>query len=272
MNFQKKLLNITKKNNSLLCIGLDTEIQKLPKHLLSKDSPIHEFNKQIIDNTFDLVCCYKPNIAFYEAYGIEGLKSLKKTIEYLQKNYPEIPILMDAKRADIGNTAKMYAKALYEYWDVDATTVYPYLGLDTLTPFFEYKDKCTILLIKTSNPDSKVFQNLKVNNKKPLYLAIAKEITKWKYPNIGLFVGATYPKELKDVRNLFPDKPFLTAGIGAQNAETEKAVKAGIDKNGNNLICNNSRVIIYASNGKDFAEAARQKAKELRDEINKYRK
>lgn len=270
MNFQQKLNNIIKKNSSLLCIGLDTEIEKLPKHLLKSDDPIFNFNKEIIDQTAYLVCAYKPNIAFYEAYGIEGLKSLKKIIEYLKKNYPEIPIILDAKRGDIGNTARMYAKSIFEYWEVDATTVYPYLGLDSVLPFFHYKDKCTILLVRTSNPDAKTFQDQKVNGE-PLFIKIAKEIKKWQFRNIGLFVGATYPKELGMVRNLFPNSPILTAGIGAQGATTKKAVKAGIDKNGENLICNNSREIIYAQSGIDFAKKCAQIAFKIRNIINSYR-
>lgn len=270
MTFQQKLKKAIQKNKSLLCIGLDPELEKIPKHLLKKTDPIFEFNKNIIDATSDLVCAYKPNTAFYEAYGLKGLASLKKTLEYLQKNYPYIPIILDAKRADIGNTAKMYAKAIFEYWKADATTAYPYLGLDSLEPFFEYKDKLTILLVRTSNPDAKTFQDLTVGNE-PLYMRIAKTIRQWNYENIGVFVGATYPKELANVRKIFPHTPVLTAGIGAQGAETERAVKAGIDKNGSNLICNNSRVIIYASSDKDFAKAVRQKAKEIRGIINNYR-
>lgn len=270
MNFAQKLKNIVKKNNSLLCIGLDSELEKLPKHLLKSSDPIFDFNKAIIDATFNLVCAYKPNIAFYEAYGIEGLKSLKKTIEYLKKTYPQIPIILDAKRADIGNTARMYAKAIFEYWEADATTVYPYLGLDAVLPFFEYKEKYTILLIKTSNPDASMIQDIEVGGE-PFYVKVAKEIKKWDLPNIGLFVGATYPEELGKVRGLFPENPILTAGIGTQGAQTEKAVKAGIDKNGGNLICNNSREIIYASNDKDFSKKSRQKAQEIKDIINSYR-
>lgn len=270
MNFQQKLNNIVKKNNSLLCVGLDPEIEKLPKHLLKLNDPIFTFNKSIIDQTSGLICAYKPNIAFYEAYGIKGLTSLKKTIKYLKYNYPDIPIILDAKRGDIGNSAKMYAKAIFEYWDVDAVTVYPYLGLDAVQPFLEYKDKCTIVLVKTSNPDSKVLQDQKVNGES-FYLKVAKEVKKWKYENLGLFVGATYPEDLGKVRKLFPDKPFLTAGVGAQGATTQKAVKLGVDKNKGNLICNNSREIIYASNDQDFAQNARKKAQVVRDLINQYR-
>ncbi len=270
MNFKQKLQNIIKKNNSLLCIGLDTELDKLPKHLLTNSDPMFAFNKAIIDQTADLVCSYKPNIAFYESYGIAGLTSLKKTIEYLKDKYPEIPIIIDAKRADIGNTARMYAKALFEYWGADATTVYPYLGLDSVLPFLEYKDQCTILLIRTSNPDAKTFQDQKINGE-PFYIKIAAEIKKWKFDNIGLFVGATYPEELGKVRTLFPNSPILTAGLGAQRAQIEKAIKAGIDKDGGNLICNNSREIIYAGSEEDFAEKSAKKAVEIRDNINKYR-
>lgn len=270
MTFQQKLNKITKRNNSLLCVGLDPELEKMPKHILKRDDPIFEFNKTIIDTTHDLVCAYKPNIAFYEAYGIDGLKSLKKIIEYIQKNYSNVPIILDAKRADIGNTAKMYAKAIFEYWKADATTVYPYLGLDSLIPFLQYKEKLTILLIRTSNPDAKTFQDLKTNGD-PLYMQIAKTVKKWSYKNIGIFAGATYPKELADIRKIFPNTPILTAGIGAQNAEAKKAVRAGVDKNGNNLICNNSRAIIYASSDKNFAKIARLKAEEMQETINRYR-
>lgn len=270
MNFQQKLKKIIKQNNSLLCIGLDPEIEKLPKHLLETEDPIFNFNKEIIEHTYNLVCAYKPNIAFYEAYGIQGLTALKKTIDYLKDKYPEIPIILDTKRADIGNTARMYAKAIFEYWGADATTVYPYLGLDSLLPFFQYQDQCTILLIKTSNPDAKIFQDQQIDGK-PFYIKIAEEIKKWKFDNIGLFVGATYPEELGGIRKLFPDSPVLTAGLGAQGAQTEKAVKAGIDNEGGNLICNNSREIIYAGSDKNFAEKSAQRAEGIRDIINNYR-
>lgn len=270
MNFKQKLERIIKKNNSLLCIGLDTDLNKIPKHLHKEKDPIFIFNKKIIDNTFDLVCSYKPNIAFYEAYGEKGNKALKKTIAYLQTQHSDIPIVLDAKRADIANTAKMYAKAAFEYWNADAVTVYPYLGLDATVPFLEYKNKWTILIIKTSNPDSRLFQDIKVDDQ-PYYIRMAKIIKKWKYENIGIFVGATYIEELKSIRNLFPSSVILTAGIGAQKAILKKTVKNGIDKYGSNLICNNSREVIYASTDIDFQKKVRGKAKEIRDEINKYR-
>lgn len=266
----KKYENIIKKNSSLLCIGLDPELSKLPPHLKTKQDPIFEFNKGIVDATNDLVCAYKPNIAFYEAEGLDGLRSLKKTIEYIQKNYPEIPIILDAKRADIPNTAHMYAQAAFEYWKADAVTVYPHLGLDALLPFFEYQDKLTILLIKTSNPDSEMFQDVPVKGKS-YYLTMARKISTWRYDNFGIFVGATYPKELQTIRSIFPDKIFLSAGLGAQKAEIKKAVAAGIDKNKRGVMFNASRSIIYAFSGKNFAEVAQQEAEKLRSVINEYR-
>lgn len=257
MKFKTKLQNAITQNNSLVCVGLDPDLDKLGK------SNIFDFNKKIIDQTSNLVCAYKPNIAFYEAEGLLGLENLKKTVFYLKKNHPQIPIVLDAKRADIPNTARMYAKSAFEFWQADAVTVYPHLGLDSITPFLEYKNKLTILLIKTSNPDSGMFQNIKTESG-PYYLEMAKKISKWGYDNIGIFVGATYPKELKDLRKIFPDKVFLSAGMGAQAAEIKAAVQAGIDKSGAPIMFNASRSIIYASN-------PRSAAQKLRDEINKYR-
>ncbi len=264
--FRAKLNKISKTNNSLLCVGLDPDLDKIPDKFKRNPDPIFSFNKFIIEQTHDLVCAYKPNIAFYEAYGIDGLKSLKKTMKYLKEKYSEIPIILDAKRGDIGNTAERYAKAIFEYWQADAATVYPHLGKDSILPYLKYEDKCTILLIKTSNPDSGVFQNLKVgSNKEPHYLVMAREISKWEYGNIGLMVGATYPEELGVIRKLFPHSPVLAPGIGTQSGQIEKTVKAGIDKKGENLICNSSRNVIYSKN-------PRQKAIEVRDLINMYRK
>lgn len=258
------------KNNSLLCVGLDTDVERIPKHLLNDEDPIFAFNKAIIDATYDVVCVYKPNIAFYEAYGIEGLRQLKKTIEYIHDQYTGIPVILDAKRADIPNTAAMYAKAAFDYWDVDAATVYPHLGLDSLIPFFDYKDRLIILLIKTSNPDAKMFQNLNVDGQ-PYYLALAREISKWKYDTIGIFVGATYPSELKAIRAIFPDKIFLSAGIGVQEGSIKAAVEAGVNAKGGGIVFNASRSIIYGSDGRNFADEARQQAEKLRNQINTYR-
>lgn len=263
MDFKKKFENISQKNRSLLSIGLDTEFAKLPQGFQKARFPLFEFNQWIIATTCDLVAAYKPNIAFYEVYGLDGLGQLKKTIEYLKKNYPGTPIILDAKRADIANTAKMYARAAFEYWGADATTVYPHLGKDSIDPFFKYKDKLTFVLLKTSNPDSGIFQNLQTKEG-PYYMAQAQVIKNWDNQNIGVFVGATYPRELKELREVFPDKIFLSAGVGAQEANIQKAVKAGIDKNGSGIIFNASRSIIYAKDPRTAAE-------NLRDEINKWR-
>lgn len=270
MTFKQKLEKITKKNNSLLCIGLDPDLEKIPKHILKANDPIFQFNKTIIDGTNDLVCAYKPNVAFYEAYGIEGLRSLEKTIEYLKAKFKNIPIILDAKRGDIDNTAKMYAKSAFDYWNADAVTAYPHLGLDSILPFLEYKDKLTILLIKTSNRDSKMFQDISIEGE-PYYLKMAKIISKWQYENIGIFVGATYPKELKEIRKVLPYHIFLSAGMGAQNANMNEAVKAGINRNKSGIMFNASRRIIYVSDEKDFAKKTRDEARNLRDLINKCR-
>lgn len=258
MNFQDKLQKIVKNNNSLLCVGLDTEVEKLEKGVSQ-----FNFNKKIIDETAHLVCAYKPNIAFYESAGMEGLQGLKDTITYLIKAHPGIPIILDAKRGDIGNTGQHYAKAAFDYWQADAVTVFPYLGRDSLEPFLNYKDKLIILLFKTSNPDSGAFQNMEIDGT-PYYLKVAQEVKKWNRDNIGIFVGATYPTEMKALRDIFPNNVFLSAGLGAQGAETEQIVKAGIDKKGGNIMFNASRSIIFDNNP---AEAAQK----LRDEINQYR-
>lgn len=270
MNFNDKLNKTIEKNNSLVCVGLDPELEKIPKSLGRNKNSIFEFNKKIIDSTHDLVCAYKPNSAFYEAYGIEGMNFLKQTVDYIHNSYPDIPIVLDAKRADIGNTAKMYAKAMFEVLNADAVTVYPNLGLDSLVPFFEYKDKLTILLIKTSNPDSGMFQNLPTDGK-PYYLRMCEIIKTWNYKTFGIFVGATYPEDLKKVREFFPDRIFLSAGIGAQNAEIENAIKAGINSQKSGIMFNVSRSILYASQDENFAEIARKKTQEVKNTINKYR-
>lgn len=250
-------------NNSLVCVGLDPEIEKFPKNFKKHTNSIYYFNREIIDSTNSFVAAYKPNIAFYERYGIDGLKQLKKTLEYIQIKYPQMPILLDAKRGDVPNTARMYAKAIYEYWQADAATVFPNLGQDSLEPFLQYKDKLTIILVKTSNPDSNTFQSLKIG-KIPYFLKMAKIISTWKAKNFGIMVGATYPKELGALRNVFPNRLFLSPGIGAQGAETKHAVSSGMDKNKKGIIFNASRSIIYSKNPQEAVQS-------MRDEINKYR-
>ena len=261
MNFTDKLLAASRRNNSLLCVGLDPDPGLMPKVSLL------EFNKAIVDATADLVCAYKPNLAFYEALGIDGLKVLQKTIGHIPTN---IPIIGDGKRGDIGNTAKAYAKALFVTFGFDAATVSPYLGFDSVEPFIEYKDKGVFILCRTSNPGAVDFQNLVNIQGMPLYETVARKAKEWNiHGNIGLVVGATYPDELKAIRKLCPEMPLLIPGIGVQGGDLASAVKYGIDVQGEKAIIAVSRQILYASQGKDFAQAARHSAQELRDNINK---
>ncbi|MCX6008702.1 MAG: orotidine-5'-phosphate decarboxylase [Chloroflexi bacterium] len=261
MKFTDKLLAARRRNNSLLCVGLDPDPGLMPKVSLL------EFNKAIVDATADLVCAYKPNLAFYEALGIDGLKVLQKTIEYIPDH---ISIIGDGKRGDIGNTAKAYAKALFVTFGFDAATVSPYLGFDSVEPFIEYKDKGVFILCRTSNPGAVDFQNLVNIQGMPLYETVARKAKEWNVcGNIGLVVGATYPDELKAIRQLCPEMPLLIPGIGVQGGDLASAVKYGIDVQGEKAIIAVSRQILYASQGKDFAQAARHSAQELRDNINK---
>ena len=261
MNFADKLLAASRRNKSLLCVGLDPDPELMPQMGLL------EFNKAIIDNTADLVCAYKPNLAFYEALGIGGLEVLQKTIEYIPDN---VPIIGDAKRGDIGNTAKAYAKALFVIFGFDAATVSPYLGFDSVEPFIQYNEKGVFILCRTSNPGAVDFQNLVDAQGIPLYEAVARKAREWNvHGNIGLVVGATYTEELKAIRQLCPEMPILIPGIGAQGGDLESTVRCGIDAQGGNAIIAVSRQVLYASQGKDFAQAARHNAQELRDNINK---
>lgn len=270
MNFKEKLSKIVTKNNSLLCVGLDIDKEKIPKHLFkTSKTPFLDFNKAIIDATKDLVCAYKLNMAFYEVFGKEGYELLEKTIDYIPNN---IVIILDGKRNDIGNTAKKYAQSLFETLNADATTVNPYLGKDSISPFLEYRDKCTFILCRTSNPSAVDFQDLKTQNK-PLYQLIAEKIKEWNvYGNCGAVVGATYPDELKIIRGILGnDVPLLIPGVGKQGGDVEKTVKNGTNSNGEMAIINSSREIIYAGLEKDFTEKARSAALQLRDKINGYK-
>jgi len=268
MKFVEKLLKISSKNDSLLCVGLDTDLNKIPKLLLEKKDPIFEFNKKIIDVTFDLVCAYKPNMAFYEAHGSKGWESLEKTCKYIPQN---IPIIIDAKRGDIGNTAKMYAQTFFEKLKADGITLSPYMGQDAVLPFLEYKDKCAFILCLTSNVGAEDFQFLESQGES-LYIKVAKKVISWnKDKNCGLVVGATAAEQLKKIREIAADLPILIPGIGAQGGDLKMAVKFGTDRYGNLAIINSSRSILYASNGEDFALKAREEAKKLKKEINLYR-
>lgn len=272
MTFKDKLLAITKKNNSLVCVGLDSDIEKIPPHLKKQKNTQFIFNKAIIDATHDLVCAYKPNIAFYEAEGLKGLLQLEFTVNYLRKTCPEIPIILDAKRGDIGSTNEGYVKFAFDFLQVDAITVHPYLGKEALKPFLERKDKGIFILCRTSNPGAGELQDLEFNGK-PLYQYLAERIVQeWNYNgNCALVVGATYPTELEIVRRVVDDIPILIPGIGTQGGDVEKTVKAGVDSHGLNAIINSSRGVIFTSSGKDFAQKAREETIKLRDSINKYR-
>jgi len=268
MNFTEKLLNATRKNDSLVCIGLDPDPELMPDGV-----GVFEFNKAIIDSTADLVCAYKLNFAFYEVLGAEGFDILKRTADYIPD---DIPTIGDAKRGDIGNTAKAYAKAIFSNLNFDATTVNPYLGFDSIEPFIRYRDKGVFILCRTSNPGSVDFQSLRYQTgeqSSTLFELVASKASQWnKYGNIGLVIGATYPQELKTIRENHPDMPLLIPGIGAQGGSLEKAVLYGVDANGEKAVINSSRQIIFSSSDDDFAQAARKAAADLRDRINSYRK
>jgi orotidine-5'-phosphate decarboxylase len=262
MRFTDKLLNASRKNGSWLCIGLDPDPELIPA------AEVLQFNKAIIEATSDLVCAYKPNLAFYEALGIEGLAILENTVKHVPDG---IPVIGDAKRGDIGNTAKAYARALFSVWGFDAATVSPYLGFDSIEPFVSYEDKGVFILCRTSNKGALDFQSLLADGS-PLYEIVAQKAKQWDaHGNIGLVVGATYPEELKTVRAICPDMPLLIPGIGAQGGDVASAVSYGVDAKGENAIINVSRQILYASRGKDFARAARKMAEKVRNQINGYR-
>jgi orotidine-5'-phosphate decarboxylase len=262
MEFVEKLLSASRKNESWLCIGLD------PDPELMSESDVLQFNKAIIEATSDLVCAYKPNLAFYEALGAEGPAILEKTVRHVP-DY--VPVIGDAKRGDIGNTARAYARALFSVLGFDAVTVNPYLGHDSVEPFTSYRDKGVFILCRTSNNGATDFQDL-ITGGLPLYEAVARKAGEWNtHGNVGLVVGATYPEQLKRVRSICPDMPLLIPGIGAQGGDLASAVSYGVDAQGEKAIINVSRQILYASRGKDFARAARNIAEKIRHQINVHR-
>lgn len=247
---------------SFLCVGLDVDLNKIPQHLLATEDPIFEFNKAIIDATHDLCVSFKPNTAFYEAYGIKGWKSLEKTINYINENYPEIFTIADAKRGDIGNTSSMYAKAFFEDLAFDSVTVAPYMGKDSVEPFLAFENKHTILLALTSNEGAFDFQTKSVDGRE-LYKTVLETSTKWKNAdNLMYVVGATKAEYLTDIRQIVPNAFLLVPGVGAQGGSLEEVCKYGMNSHVG-LLINSSRGIIYASNGTDFAEAARNEALKL---------
>jgi len=260
-NFIDKLLSASRSNRSLLCVGLDPDPELMPKV-----KPL-EFNQAIIDATCDLVCAYKLNLAFYEALGAKGLTVLNKTIEYTPDH---IPVIGDAKRGDIGNTAKVYAKALFSTFGFDAATVSPYLGFDSIEPFINYKNKGVFILGLTSNPGASDFQRLLCAGA-ALYDRVAQKARQWNiYGNVGVVVGATHIGELKRIRSICLNMPLLIPGIGAQGGDLASAVKYGADAKGENAIITISRQIIYTSKERDFAQAARDTAERIRSEINAH--
>ena len=263
---KEQLVEQIKKKNSFLCIGLDVDLEKIPEHLLKLDDPIFEFNKQIIDATNHLTVAYKPNIAFYEAYGIKGWEALKKTIDYLNQKYPEIFTIADAKRGDIGNTSTRYAKAFFEDLNFNSITVAPYMGRDSVEPFLEFKDKFTILLTLTSNDGGLDFQTLEFN-KEQLYETVLKKSLRWKNSeNLMFVVGATRPEFFKTIRKIVPDHFLLVPGVGAQGGSLQDVCKYGLNDNVG-LLINSSRGIIYASQDKNFALKAGEKALELQQQM-----
>ena len=273
MSFQEKLDLISIKNNSLVCVGLDSDYDRLPSFLKTEKNSQFVFNKAIVDATHSLVCAYKPNRAFYEAMGDKGVLQLKMTCDYIQAAYPEMPIILDAKYADIGSTNEGYVRYVFDYLGVDAVTLHPYLGHEALSPFLEVADKGCIILCKTSNPGAGELQNLMIGDT-PLYKVVAEKITNtWnEFNNCMMVIGATYPEEMAEIRKMAPNMTFLVPGVGAQGGDVEKILKAGLNIRGNGLIISSSRGIIFASSEKDFAERAREETIKLRDEINKYRK
>lgn len=252
---------------SFLCVGLDTDTKKMPAHLLSKEEPIFEFNKAIIDATAPYCVAYKPNLAFYEAFGIKGMIAFEKTIKYLNENYPDHFVIADAKRGDIGNTSAMYARTFFEEYDIDALTVAPYMGEDSVTPFLTYKNKWVILLALTSNKGSHDFQLTEDKNDERLFEKVLRKSQEWgNDENMMYVVGATQGEMFKDIRKVAPNHFLLVPGVGAQGGSLQEVCKYGITKDCG-LLVNSSRGIIYASNGEDFAEAAAQKAKALQEEM-----
>lgn len=263
---QNQLISEIKKKKSFLCIGLDVDLNKIPAYLLKEEDPIFAFNKAIIDATHHLCVAYKPNTAFYEAYGLKGWKALEKTIHYLNATYPDIFTIADAKRGDIGNTSSMYAKAFFDDLGFDSVTVAPYMGKDSVEPFLAFEDKHTILLALTSNEGAFDFQTKTVDGKQ-LYKQVLETSKTWKNAqNLMYVVGATKAEYLEDIRKIVPNSFLLVPGVGAQGGDLQEVCKYGMN-NDIGLLINSSRGIIYGSDKEDFAEIAAHKALELQKEM-----
>jgi orotidine 5'-phosphate decarboxylase len=273
MNYQQ-LLEQIKNKGSFLCVGLDSDPAKLPAHLLDREDPVYEFNRAIIDATAPYCIAYKPNMAFYEATGVNGWISLERTIQYIRQNYPEMFIIADAKRGDIGNTSKLYARSFFEHLDVDAITVAPYMGSDSVTPFLGYEGKWVVLLALTSNPGSHDFQLIEDKDGKRLFESVLEKSQQWAGKEEMMYVvGATQGSMFADIRRIVPDHFLLVPGVGAQGGSLEDVCRYGMNSNCG-LIVNSSRGIIFASNNEDFAERAAEEAAKLagqmREMLDKY--
>jgi orotidine-5'-phosphate decarboxylase len=265
---RQELIEQIKLKKSFLCVGLDVDINKIPKHLLELEDPIFEFNKQIIDATHHLAVAYKPNTAFYECYGLDGWKSLEKTINYLNDNYPEVFTIADAKRGDIGNTSTMYAKAFFENLNFDSVTVAPYMGSDSVEPFLAFEDKFTIMLALTSNKGGLDFQAQDLVSDEKLYQNVLKQSLTWNNNEQLMYVvGATKAEYFKGIREIVPNHFLLVPGVGAQGGNLQDVCKYGLNED-IGLLINSSRGIIYASNDANFAEVAKEKAFELQQEMS----
>lgn len=266
MNRQQLIHQIFTKK-TFLCVGLDTDISKIPEHLKNGSDPIFAFNKAIIDATAPCCVAYKPNLAFYESYGLKGMMAFEKTIQYLKDHYPTHFIIADAKRGDIGNTSKMYARTFFEEYDLDSVTVAPYMGEDSVKPFLEYNGKWVILLALTSNKGSHDFQLTEDKSGERLFEKVLKKSQEWGTPeNLMYVVGATQGRMFEDIRRIAPEHFLLVPGVGAQGGSLQEVCKYGMTKDCG-LLVNSSRGIIYAGKGKDFAEAAARKAREMREEM-----
>jgi orotidine-5'-phosphate decarboxylase len=276
ITFTTKLESGWQRDN-FVCVGLDSDYEQVPdviKAGRSVEDALFHFNREIIDATHDLVCAYKPNAAFYEAQGEAGWRALLNTVRYVREIYPQIPVILDAKRADIDNTNLGYVQSAFDYLGVDAITVHPYLGREALAPFLARKEKGIIVLVKTSNPGAGEFQDLPVGpEQEPLYMVVARHVVQaWNgNGNCAIVVGATYPDELRRVREVAGDMPILIPGIGTQGGDVAATVKMGQDSRGWGMIINAARSIIFASKGSDFAVTARAATEQLRMEINRYR-
>lgn len=271
MKFVQRLERAWAAGDTLLCVGLDPDPAKLPKHLAAASHPLFEFGRAIVDATADLVCAFKPQIAYYAAARAEN--QLEMTIAYIRRHHPVIPVILDAKRGDIGSTAEMYAREAFERYQADAVTVNPYLGFDALAPFLEFQDKGVIVLCRTSNPGARDVQDIESKGRK-LYEVIAEKAARdWNANgNVLLVVGATYPEELARIRAIVGDMPILVPGVGAQGGDVAAVVANGATADGTGLIISTSRAVLYAGSGEDYAAAARAAAQKLRDEINLCRK